>query len=59
MTQRPLAIAMVGGMLLLAGARAGSKRDKAESLGVAILDEESFETLLSGALSVNKSPQRK
>jgi DNA ligase (NAD+) len=44
---------------LLAGARAGSKRDKAESLGVAILDEEAFETLLSGALSVNKSPQRK
>ncbi len=44
---------------LLAGARAGSKRDKAESLGVAILDEEAFETLLSGALSVSKSPQRK
>ncbi len=34
---------------LLAGEKAGSKRDKAASLGVAILDEDAFEALLSGA----------
>ncbi|MEE2672762.1 MAG: NAD-dependent DNA ligase LigA [Myxococcota bacterium] len=34
---------------VVAGENAGSKRDKAESLGVEILDEEAFEALLQGA----------
>jgi len=34
---------------VLAGENAGNKRDKAESLGVEILDEEAFEALLQGS----------
>jgi DNA ligase (NAD+) len=33
---------------VLAGEGGGSKRDKAEKLGVAVLDEEGFEALLGG-----------
>ena len=43
---------------LVAGEKAGSKRTKAEELGVTILDEVSFDALLRGSSRFTNLPQR-